>query len=259
MKTFFLGALKIADITADLPTIGPASGFELVADEILGCVVHHEGSPPTVPQGTSAYGIANYHVKNPKLMWAHIGYSFVIERDGTIEYTLDLRYRPYHAGYTPDAGDDLSKFPHNDPQYYNNHYWAVCLVGNDPTKEQVGAVEKLLAALKLAVLKAGGQSFSIFGHRELPGKATSCPGTTPMEVIRMTVEQLVNANQTPGASPGSGDLEYFKQFATWRDAAISTKGVADDALRRLKAVISMIDAMYNDPYLAESRKVAGLK
>jgi hypothetical protein len=189
------------------------------SDALLGLVYHHEGSP--TPEGSSVWTIADYHVKT--LGWDHIGYHFVIDRKGVIYQTLDPTTRGYHAGYTRSAGDDIRKFPNQDPQFYNDFYLAACIVGNDPTDQQLESMIQLGTAFK----KAGGPKFEIKGHRELPGKATSCPGDGfSMDYLRGQITARIEAPADPNA-PGPGDADWAKQFTSWKTAAISLKGTAD--------------------------------
>lgn len=235
-------AIELVDlhnITDELLTSYGGDRGTPIVDPPLGIAVHHEGG---TADGTSAYGIAHYHVKVQG--WSHTGYTWVIERNGALYQTLDLSTAPYHAGYTPAAGDDLSKFPNRDPQFYNNHYWAVCLVGNlslkSPTDPQFETLANLCAALKRANLPG----FKVFGHGELPGKATECPGTKlQMGWVRKEAERRMVEGNTGTASggPGPGDDPFFRQFTTWRDGAINAKGVADAALNGLAAVGRAID------------------
>lgn len=254
MRSFKLGSLLVHDVTADIPQKkGPGEDWRLVDDEILGCAIHHEGSKE--PQGSSWLGIAKYHVEI--LGWSHIGYQFVIDREGQVFYTLDLRTRAFHAGWV--EGENLNLFPERDPGYYNRKYWAVCLVGNDPTRAQLNSLIQLLAALKQGALKAGSDSFRVYGHREFPGKKTSCPGyKIDLDYVRVKVEEVVAANINLGA-PGQGDTEYFKQFSTWRDAAISTKGSADELYKALAALVEEIEKSNTSPALVHARRLVGKK
>ena len=196
--------------------------------DVLGIAVHHEAG---TADGTSAYGIARFHVKEQG--WSHIGYTFVIERSGALYQTLDWTTAPYHAGYTVDAqgrGDDLSKFPNRDPQFYNDHYWAVCLVGNLSLKPPTDAQFETLANLCAALKRASLPGFKVFGHGELPGKATECPGTKlDMRWVRKEAERRMTEGSTGTAAsgPGPGDSAHARQFTTWRDAYISLEGVTN--------------------------------
>jgi hypothetical protein len=206
--------------------------------DVLGIAVHHEAGSEN---GSSVYGIARYHIKDQG--WSHIGYTWVIERNGTLYQTLDLTTAPYHAGAV--KGDTLAMFPNKDPQYYNEHFWAVCLVGNldikPPTDAQFDTLANLCAALKRGM----PPGFKIFGHGELPGKGTACPGKhMQMSWLRKEAERRMVEGNTGSAEtgPGPGDDPFFRQFTTWRDAAINAKGVADDALNRMAAFGTIINA-----------------
>lgn len=217
---------------------------------LLGLVIHHEGSS----RGTLA--IADYHVNNPKdpkkpSFWAHIGYNWTIEMDGTVYYVLDLESAtPYHAGYTEIAGDDLTQFPNQDPQFYNYHYWAVCLIGDlskaPPTRAQTDSLARLIAALKTVM----GPGFEIVGHNELPGKKTECPGKNlSMDWVRSQVAKLLAPIEDLGkiAFPQEGDEDWLKKFPNTREAAIAMKGVADNFGNILVGVKNELQKIRGEP------------
>ena len=259
----------IIDIRAQLPQ----RPYNEKMGKVLGTTVHHGAGD------AGAYGIAEYHVNHPKNpqkpdYWAHIGYNFVIEMDGKVYYTLDLdSARPYHAGYTEAErrpGDNLALFPDQDPRYYNDHYWAVCLQGNAskkaPTKAQLASLFRLLAALKSVM----GTDHWIGGHRELPGKASECPGTLlDCDYIRVEVEKLLKPRDDLGqiAYPQEGDDPWLKAFPTTRDAAIAMKGAADNFGRVLVQTRDSLQTLRETPLwktdekikmlIAEIKKVTG--
>lgn len=211
--------------TVDIRHLLPKRPYSEKMGDLLGIVVHHSAG------NEGAYTIAEFHVNHPKNLWSHIGYNWVIETNGRIHWTLDLEDAvPYHAGYTESAGDDLALFPDQDPRYYNNHYYAVCLVGNlsksDPTPGQSGSLLDLLSALRHIY----GPAFQIVGHKELPGKKTECPGgRVDMAVVRSKVESRIKGKEDTEhlAYPQPGDDEWLRKFPTTRDAAIAMKGAAD--------------------------------
>src|SRR5690625_2385676 len=99
--------------------------------------------------GSNAEGYARYHVDSHG--WPSIGYSYVIEPDGTIKFCNDIELRTYHVGN------------------HNNYSVGVCLLGDfryeEPTKEQVESLRNLVNALqsKYPHLK------NIKGHHEYSG------------------------------------------------------------------------------------------
>jgi hypothetical protein len=199
-------------------------------DPILGLAVHYEGSKTAT--GSSVWQIANYHVKTQG--WAHVGYHFVVDRAGTVYWVLDLGKRGFHAGYTKEAGDKLELFPDRDPQYYNDRYLAVCIVGNDPTREQIEAIVKIATALGRA--SPDFLELQVLGHRELPGKATACPGTKmPLDGIRAEVKKRLAQKGAISDGPGTADDPRFREHGTtWREIAISVMGACDAAMAELR-------------------------
>ena len=154
-----------------------------------------------------------------------MGYHFIIERDGLLELVLDLEEDGYHAGYTVEAHDNLDKFPGRDKQYYNKYYWSCCIVGNDPTDAQLETMILLGIAVKRAEPKA-----SFWGHRELAGKegTTECPGFAfNMDYVRREIDTRTK-RAAGDTGPTQGDDAFFRQYKTWREAAINAKGIADD-------------------------------
>lgn len=226
------GAASPSDITLRLPYKGKVDDWiKMPPGPPQGLVYHHEGS--RTPAGSSAWGIANYHVNIQG--WDHIGYHFIIERDGIVRQVLPLTVRSYHAGRFP--GDDIDKFPIFDPvtgkamtarerdQVYNDHYYSVCIVGNDPTNPQWESMVLLGIALRKAAFDIPG--FKILGHRELPGKATECPGRGfSMDSLRRVITDRMEQMD----KPGPGDEPWARAHGSWRGAAIAIKGACDAAV-----------------------------
>src|SRR5690625_181462 len=106
--------------------------------------------------GSNAEGYARYHVDTHG--WPSIGYSYVIEPDGTVKFCNDIELRTYHVGN------------------HNNYAVGICLTGDfrteDPTDEQKESLRNLVNALqeKYTHLK------HIKGHNEFSGyEWKKCP------------------------------------------------------------------------------------
>src|SRR3990167_4580635 len=236
--------IVMTDITTQLPRIsdGPEG-----SDTLLGLTVHHEGHPSNV-LGSDPWEIAKYHVLTEK--WAHIGYHWVIDREGKLYQTLELNLAAFHAGYV--QGDDLSKFPNQDRQHYNAHYDAVCLVGNYnlmPSRgtraetealhlqiqEQRARQMETLIQLAASYKHSAPSNFVVIGHGELPGKSTSCPGKhLDMNWLRGEGDKRVAAMS--GLSPMAEQDPRFHQFPHYPSAARSFLGSADEFGNELVAV-----------------------
>src|SRR5690625_354138 len=82
--------------------------------------------------GSNAEGYARFHVNS--LNWPSIGYTYVIEVDGTIKYVNDIENSTYHVGN------------------HNNYCVGVILSGDfryeNHTKEQEKSLRNLVAELK---------------------------------------------------------------------------------------------------------------
>ncbi len=106
--------------------------------------------------GSNAESYAKYHVDT--LGWPSIGYSYVIEPDGTIKFCNDIELRTYHVGD------------------HNNYAVGICLTGDfryeKPTKAQEESLRNLVAALQ----KAYPHLKYIKGHNEFKGyEWKACP------------------------------------------------------------------------------------
>lgn len=98
----------------------------------------------------SAEAFANYHVQTND--WPGIGYTFVIEIDGTVVWCNDIEKKTHHVGNS------------------NKRAIGICLVGDfrnsEPNEKQVDALFKLIANLKK---EYSIKIERILGHSELPG------------------------------------------------------------------------------------------
>ncbi|WP_433957003.1 peptidoglycan recognition protein family protein [Cytobacillus horneckiae] len=106
--------------------------------------------------GSNAEGYARYHVDS--LGWPSIGYSYVIEPDGTIKFCNDIELRTYHVGD------------------HNNYAIGICLTGDfrseKPTKEQEESLRNLVSALQ----KEYPHIKHVKGHNEFSGYSwKECP------------------------------------------------------------------------------------
>lgn len=202
--------LPVANIIDKLPRTVKAEPSKFIAIP-RGLMIHHEGSKG--PEGSNAAVIANYHVKTKR--WGKVAYHFIIERDGAIKQCLELWEEGVHSGYATEYGDNMSKTPEGDAQYYNKYYYAACIVGNDPTPEQTQSLASLILALQLGV----PGPFEVIGHKDAPGKSTECPGTKIKIPILLLMAKEMGDYKT-------GD-PFFDQFPDWRSRAINAKGVAD--------------------------------
>lgn len=117
--------------------------------------IHHSLTKRSL-DGSNAEGYAKFHVDTHG--WPSIGYSYVIEPDGTVKWCNDIELRTYHVGN------------------HNNYAVGVCLTGDfrteEPTKEQKESLRNLVSALqkKYTHLKY------VKGHNEFSGyEWKACP------------------------------------------------------------------------------------
>jgi N-acetylmuramoyl-L-alanine amidase len=228
--------VTVVNVIDDLPRKGEVRNFE-EGDDLLGVFVHHAAAEANV------FGIANYHVNSAG--WEHIGYHFVVERNGTIEQSLPLTAKGYHISFSPKYGNDPSKAPNGDWDYWNAHGVAICLAGNCDLKAP--SPEQWASAVKLAVaFKRGNPNLIVQGHREVDGQNTKCPGKyVDMDRFRADVDRALSGGAVPVAAnpdgPSAGDDPFFRQFPSWREAAINAKGIADDALERMRKAARLLE------------------
>lgn len=219
-----LGLIDLHNITEELARTYKGLPGSPISNPPLGIVVCHEGGLER--DGSSVYGVARIAVEDDRL--PNIGYTWAIERNGALYQCLSLDVGSGHLGLV--EGDDLAKFPNKDPEFYNDHYWSVVLIGNLEAKPasdpQVETLFNLCGALKRA-LPLG---FKVFGHGELPGKATLCPGRhLHMSYVRQEAEKrVVTGPSKPNAiGPGPGDEEWARAtgMTKWRDVATAVHDV----------------------------------
>ncbi|EFV78935.1 hypothetical protein HMPREF1013_00819 [Bacillus sp. 2_A_57_CT2] len=134
--------------------------------DIRGIIVHH-----SLTESGSADAFARYHVLTNG--WSQMGYTFVINRDGTVERCAD------YSDVTPHVGD------------YNKHYIGVCLVGDFRKQEPTAKQYEVLPDLITFIRKETGLSLpvsTILGHQELPAYSwKQCPGLD-MDSLRGNIQ-----------------------------------------------------------------------
>lgn len=125
----------------------PDNGIDAKTD----IAIHH-----SLTKTGSAESYANYHIDTHG--WPGIGYSFVIEKDGTIKHCNDINVRTYHVGNS------------------NDFAVGVCLTGDfrtqEPTNEQKDSLRSLHKVLKQVMPNYKRTR----GHNEFPGyEWKQCP------------------------------------------------------------------------------------
>jgi hypothetical protein len=134
-------------------------------------VIHHSASTKG-----SAAAFTNAHRARG---WTTLGYDFVIGNgsgtpDGLIE--VGPRWKQQQVGaHCKTKG-----------AFYNKHGVGICLVGNFdqqyPSAKQMASLRKLV---QFVSKRYGITSKHVFGHGEVPGTSTRCPGAhMPMDQVR---------------------------------------------------------------------------
>lgn len=110
--------------------------------------IHHSLTRQNAP-GSNAEGYARYHVDAHG--WPSIGYSYVIEPDGTVKWCNDIELRTYHVGN------------------HNNYAVGICLTGDfryeKPTQAQATSLRQLVSALQSKYTNLR----HVKGHHEFSG------------------------------------------------------------------------------------------
>lgn len=132
--------------------------------DIKGIVVHH-----SLTTGGSADAFARYHINTNG--WSVMGYTYVINKNGSIEWCADWNV------VTPHVGD------------YNKNHLGICLVGDfrieKPTKAQMKSLYELITYIRnnisIPIIK-------ILGHQELPSYSwKQCPALN-MDQLRGQIQ-----------------------------------------------------------------------
>ena len=138
--------------------------------QILRLYIHHSESPK---DSTTTEGIRDWHVNHNG--WRNIGYSFVIEADGSIH-----QGRPIEEAGAHVYGD-------------NQESVGICVAGNfdreEPTVDQIASLITLLAEL---CAEYNIHASNILGHRDHKGVKKTCPGKnlySKLNKIRKSVNQ----------------------------------------------------------------------
>lgn len=161
-------------------------------------VIHHSGVRRTLV-GANAEGYARHHVQGNG--WRHIGYTWVIEPDGTTKRCLNNNEQGAHVGTA------------------NPYSLGICLTGDftreKPTAEQEGALRALIPVVRKEVPSIK----YIRGHREMPGASTTCPAfdykkvlaaSDPAPAPKWTQEELDRLNSAPNGARFSRTLKYIR-------------------------------------------------
>jgi N-acetylmuramoyl-L-alanine amidase len=144
----------ITDIINQLPHKGEYRQRSL--ESIDKIVIHHSASPSGK---FNLWDFAKWHIDPAgRLNAPRIAYHFGIEPDGKIYQTNKLTSLSWHA---PNA---------------NTNGIGIVLNGNfeneKPTDAQVRSLKKLIRYLNGKL----GKKLAVYGHREIKGNSTACPG-----------------------------------------------------------------------------------
>lgn len=149
--------IKIVDKTNELMRSSSLKYGTRLLSQITQIVVHHSASI-----GQTAADFARYHVLSRG--WAGLGYTFVIEVNGTIVQAHPLTIVSYNT-----AG-------------VNTRTIGICLSGDftkqEPSPAQLKSLKKLIKHLR----KTLPQRLEVYGHKDFG--TTSCPGPNLYKHLR---------------------------------------------------------------------------
>jgi len=144
----------ITDIINDLPHNGEYQQRNLSSVDMI--VIHHSASPSGK---FNVYDFARWHISPTGYLKApRIAYHFCIEPDGKIYQTNKLTALSWHTinGNASGIGIVLNGNFENE----------------QPSNLQVKSLKNLIRYLN----KKFGKKLAVYGHKEIPGNATACPG-----------------------------------------------------------------------------------
>lgn len=139
-------------------------------NELTDIAIHHSLTRQGL-SGSNAEGYARFHVNSHD--WPGIGYSYVIEPDGTIKFANEIHHRTYHVGNS------------------NNFSVGIVLSGDfryeEPTTAQAESLRLLVARLQ----KAYPQLKRVRSHDEFPGYSwKACCEFNYRQILSQKVEQV---------------------------------------------------------------------
>lgn len=143
--------MQIVNLRGRLPVHKTKKYNTRKASDIRSLAIHH-----SLTLSGSAQAFATYHVNSNG--WPGIAYTYVIDKDGTINQCLDHTTVGYHVGNS------------------NKHALGICLVGDfrtqQPSAEQYAAALWLVRKLQLELPNAT----EVKGHSQYPGYSwKACP------------------------------------------------------------------------------------
>lgn len=134
---------KILDLRGKLPIHNWKKYSQRELADIKSVAIHH-----SMTTSGNAKSFANYHVNNNG--WPGIGYTYVILKDGSIEWCWDMTIKSYHVGNS------------------NKESLGVCLVGDLrkelPTNSQMASLTELIRKLQDIL----PNKVNVLGHCEYP-------------------------------------------------------------------------------------------
>lgn len=141
--------------------------FKLKPEKIKNLIVHHTA---TSRDRTTFEAVKRYHTKTKR--WADIGYHWFITGDGKLWKGRDEQWVGAHCNRP--IGKSM-----------NFRSLGIALTGNFetemPSKEQISTLERILSDMRV---KYSIPRENVFGHTEVSGANTLCPGKNFLPYLR---------------------------------------------------------------------------
>lgn len=163
--------MQIVNLRGKLPVHKTKKNNIRKASDIRSLAIHH-----SLTLSGSAQAFATYHVNTNG--WPGIAYTYVIDKDGTINQCLDHTMVGYHVGNS------------------NKHALGICMVGDfrtqQPIKEQYASALWLVRKLQAELPNAT----TVLGHSQYPGYSWKACPVISMDQFRLDVTKGENEEMT---------------------------------------------------------------
>ncbi|URN94628.1 MAG: peptidoglycan recognition protein family protein [Candidatus Pristimantibacillus lignocellulolyticus] len=154
--------MQIVDLRGKLPVHKSKKYNTRKVSDIRSLAIHH-----SLTLSGSAQAFATYHVNTNG--WPGIAYTYVIDKDGTINQCLDHSIISYHVGNS------------------NKHALGICMVGDFRTQKPTDAQYKSVLELVRWLQSQLPNATSVLGHSQYPGYTWKACPVMNMDKFRLDV------------------------------------------------------------------------
>ncbi|MCR8658974.1 peptidoglycan recognition protein family protein [Paenibacillus endoradicis] len=178
--------MQIVDLRGKLPVHKTKKYNIRKASDIRSLAIHH-----SLTLSGSAQAFATYHVNTNG--WPGIAYTYVIDKNGTINQCLDHTTIGYHVGNS------------------NKHALGICMVGDFrtqiPTESQYKSVLELVRWLQYQLPNAT----NVLGHSQYPGYSWKACPVISMDKLRLNVVKGDDVDMTEAERK---EIDSLKQLVS---------------------------------------------